>query len=109
MPADAGLTSKVLRAALAMGLPIFLGRIASGDRFLAHRHEADEVRRIFAADAVEMEGAAALWTARRMGMPMALLRIITDQAGSEAPSAFETFLDSASERLAGLIGKVLSS
>jgi adenosylhomocysteine nucleosidase len=56
-----------------------------------------------------MEGAAALWTAKRMGMPMVLLRAITDQAGSEAPIAFETFLDSASERLASLVGRVLSS
>lgn len=109
IPADAGLTSKVLRTALAMGLPIYLGRIASADRFLAQRNQADEVRRVFAADAVEMEGAAALWTARRMGMPMVLLRAITDQAGSEAPIAFETFLDSASERLASLVGRVLSS
>lgn len=109
IPADPGLTSKVLRTAQAMGLPIQLGRIASADRFLAHRGEAEEVRRVFAADAVEMEGAAALWTARRLGLPMALLRAITDQAGSEAPIAFETFLERASERLAGLIGKVLSS
>jgi adenosylhomocysteine nucleosidase len=56
-----------------------------------------------------MEGAAALWAAKRMGMPMALVRAITDQAGSEAPIAFETFLESASERLAALIGRVLSS
>ncbi len=109
IPADAGLTSKVLRTALGMGLPIHLGRIASADRFLAQRSEAEEVRRVFAADAVEMEGAAALWTAKRLGMPMALLRAITDQAGSEAPLAFETFLESASERLAQLIGKVLST
>lgn len=109
IPADAGLTSKVLRTAQAMGLPIQLGRIASADRFLAHRGEAEEVRRVFAADAVEMEGAAALWTAKRMGMPMALLRAITDQAGSEAPIAFETFLERASERLAQLISQVLSS
>ncbi|WP_027883136.1 5'-methylthioadenosine/S-adenosylhomocysteine nucleosidase [Meiothermus rufus] len=109
VPADVGLTSKVLRVALAMGLPIYLGRIASADRFLAHRGEAEEVRRIFAADAVEMEGAAALWTAKRMGLPMALLRAITDQAGSDAPVAFGAFLQTAAERLAGLIEEVLSS
>ncbi|GIW28671.1 MAG: 5'-methylthioadenosine/S-adenosylhomocysteine nucleosidase [Meiothermus sp.] len=109
IPADAGLTSKVLRTAQSLGLPIRLGRIASADRFLAHRNEAEEVRRVFAADAVEMEGAAALWTAKRLGLPMALLRAITDQAGSEAPIAFETFLEGASERLAQLIGQVLSS
>jgi len=109
IPADPGLTYKVLRTAQALNLPIHLGRVASADRFLAHRSEAEEVRRVFAADAVEMEGAAALWTAKRMGMPMALLRAITDQAGSEAPVAFETFLERASERLASLVGKVLGS
>ena len=108
IPADPGLTSRVMRTALAMGLPVYLGRIASGDRFLSNRDEAEEVRRVFAADAVEMEGAAALWTARRMGLPMALLRAITDQAGGEAPIAFEAFLESASERLASLVVRVLS-
>jgi len=109
IPADPGLTSKVLRTAQALKLPIYLGRIASADRFLAHRGEAEEVRRIFAADAVEMEGAAALWTAKRIGMPMALLRAITDQAGHDAPLAFEAFLESASERLATLVELVIQS
>ncbi len=67
------------------------------------------MRRIFAADAVEMEGAAALWTAKRIGMPMALLRAITDQADHDAPLAFEAFLESASERLATLVELVIQS
>ncbi len=109
VPADPALTSKVLRTAMAMGIPVFLGRIASADRFLADPAQAEEVRRVFAADAVEMEGAAALWVAKRMGMPMALLRAVTDEAGKEAPISFESFLEGASERLATLIERVLSS
>lgn len=108
IPADPALTSKVLRTAVAMGVSVFLGRIASADRFLADPKEAEEVRRVFGADAVEMEGAAALWVAKRMGMPMALLRAVTDEAGKEAPMSFETFLEGASERLAALIERVLS-
>lgn len=109
IPADPALTSKVLRTAVAMGVSVFLGRIASADRFLADPAQAEEVRRVFAADAVEMEGASALWVAKRMGMPMALLRAVTDEAGKEAPMSFDTFLEGASERLAMLIERVLSA
>ncbi|RDI96663.1 5'-methylthioadenosine/S-adenosylhomocysteine nucleosidase [Meiothermus sp. QL-1] len=107
IPADPVLTSRLARTATLMGLPVFLGRIASGDRFLADRAQAEEVRSIFGADAVEMEGAAALWTARRVGLPMALVRSITDQAGHDAPPAFEAFLQGAAERLAALMRRAL--
>lgn len=108
VPADPALTSKVLRIAMASGNSVFLGRIASADRFLANPLQAEEVRRVFEADAVEMEGAAALWTAKRMGMPMALLRAVTDEAGKEAPMSFESFLEAASQRLSALVAQVLS-
>ncbi|MCS7195519.1 MAG: 5'-methylthioadenosine/S-adenosylhomocysteine nucleosidase [Meiothermus sp.] len=108
IPADPVLTSRVLRAVLSMGLPVLLGRIGSADRFLADQAQAEEVRRVFGADAVEMEGAAALWTARRMGVPMALLRAITDFADGGSAGGFEAFLRSAAERLAGVMQRVLS-
>ncbi|MDX2007748.1 MAG: 5'-methylthioadenosine/S-adenosylhomocysteine nucleosidase [Meiothermus sp.] len=109
VPADAALTSKVMRSAQNLGVPLFLGRVASADRFLADPLVAAQVRAVFSADAVEMEGAAALWTARRMGMPMALIRAITDSAGQGAELSFEEFLETASVRLASLIKRILET
>jgi len=105
--ADAVLTARVLRIAVGLGLVVRPGRIATADRFLADPAEAARIREMFAADAVDMEGAAALWSAKRMGLPLALIRAITDSAGSQAPADFSAFLQIASEHLAALVTKVL--
>ncbi|MER3556320.1 MAG: S-adenosylhomocysteine nucleosidase, partial [Meiothermus sp.] len=78
-----------------------------GDRFLAHPADAARLREVFAADAVEMEGAAALWTAKGLALPMALVRTISDGADDDAHESFEMFLEQASERLAQVVRKVL--
>jgi adenosylhomocysteine nucleosidase len=105
--ADAELSTQLYRAALALNLPVHWGRVASGDRFLADPNEAQRLREVFAADAVEMEGAAALWTANRLGVPMALVRTISDGAGDEATVNFQEFLEVASRRLGELLARFL--
>ncbi len=84
-----------------------VGRVASGDRFVADPEQAAWIRTTFAADAVEMEGAAALWTARRFGVPAALLRAISDAAGGQARLDFEAFLVEGSERMAAVLARAL--
>ncbi|WP_157202682.1 5'-methylthioadenosine/adenosylhomocysteine nucleosidase [Calidithermus chliarophilus] len=105
--ADIDLSTRVYRAALELGFPVHWGRVASGDRFLAHPADAARLREVFAADAVEMEGAAALWTAKDLALPMALVRTISDGADDDAHESFEMFLEQASERLAQVVRKVL--
>jgi len=101
--ADTALSARVLRTAQGLGFPVHMGRVASADRLLTTPEEANALHTLFAADAAEMEGAAALWTARRMGLPMALVQIILeDQAWSEV-------LQTAYQRLAALVAKVLES
>jgi len=84
-----------------------VGRVASGDRFVADPELAAWIRTTFAADAVEMEGAAALWTARRFRVPAALLRVISDAAGKTARLDFETFLLEGSQRMAEVLARAL--
>ncbi len=84
-----------------------VGRVASGDRFVADPELAAWIRTTFAADAVEMEGAAALWVARRFGVPAALLRVISDAAGKTARLDFETFLLEGSQRMAEVLSRAL--
>jgi adenosylhomocysteine nucleosidase len=104
---DSELSTRVYRAALELGFPVHWGRVASGDRFLAHPADAARLRQLFAADAVEMEGAAALWTAKDLALPMALVRTISDGADDDAHESFELFLEQASQRLAQVVLKVL--
>jgi adenosylhomocysteine nucleosidase len=105
--ADPELSHRLYQTAVRLGFPVYWGRLASADRFLSDPNLARQVRQTFAADAVEMEGAAALWVARNLGLRLALVRAISDGAGEEASESFEVLLESASARLAALLVGVL--
>ena len=105
--ADAVLGSRVLRAAQALDFPARAGRIATADRLLADPDKAAQIRETFSADAADLEGAAALWSAKKTGMPLALVRAITSSVGDESPETSEALVETASKRLATLVAKVL--
>ncbi len=107
IPADEALSELLLKAAGVLGYTPLFGRVVSGDQFVAQGKLADNLRAEHRAVAVDMEGAAALWTARRLSLPMALLRVITDHADTSAPGAFVRFLDEASEHMAELLEQAL--
>jgi 5'-methylthioadenosine/S-adenosylhomocysteine nucleosidase len=89
-----------LEAAQALGYHARLGRVVTGDAFLANAEKAEWLRTNFAADAVEMEGAAALQVAHDHGIPMVLIRVISDSAGGDAALTYSEFLPRACERAA---------
>lgn len=89
-----------LEAARELGCHARLGRVVSGDTFLASAEKSQWLQNTFAADAVEMEGAAALQVAHDFGLPMVLLRVISDSANDEAALAYSDFLPKAAERAA---------
>lgn len=60
-PSDPALLARAEKAALALGLPFRRGVVATGDRFLAQREEAERLRALHGADAVEMEGPRPSW------------------------------------------------
>ena len=107
-PSDPGLLARAEAAARALGFPFRRGVVATGDRFLADPEEAGRLRTLHGADAVEMEGAAALMVAFRFRHPMALVRMVTDGAGEEAAWDFQAFLKAASRRL-GLLARALAA
>ncbi len=108
MPADRELADALHASAQRLGYHHVRGRVASGDKFVADPETARWIRETFAADAVEMEGAAALLAARKLGVPMALVRAVTDAADTAAPGAFEAFLVEVSQKLALLIEDTLA-
>ncbi len=103
VPADPRLSALLEEAAGAQ-----VGRVASGDRFVADEALARWIRETFRADAVEMEGAAALWTARRFRVPMALLRVVSDQATAGSDVDFALFLAEGSERMAAALERAVA-
>ena len=82
----------LLSAAGSLGLNARLGRIASGDKFIASGEDKERIVSDFSADACEMEGCAIAQTAYVNGTPFAVVRAISDSADGEATMDYPTFL-----------------
>ena len=82
----------LLESAKAAGLNARLGRIASGDKFIASKEDKDRIIADFAADACEMEGCAIAQVAFINKTPFAVVRAISDSADGEATMDYPTFL-----------------
>jgi 5'-methylthioadenosine/S-adenosylhomocysteine nucleosidase len=104
---DARGSQLALEAGERLGYQTKLGRIVSGDSFLADAAKAAWLRETFNADAVEMEGAAALQVADDHGVPMVLIRVISDGAGDDAAHTYTNFMEAAAERAAQVVASFL--
>ncbi|WP_374673977.1 5'-methylthioadenosine/adenosylhomocysteine nucleosidase [Ideonella sp.] len=114
-PADAGFTDAVQRASIAtlqahQEVAAFVGRtprvhrglVLSGDRFVATAAEGTALReRLPDALAVEMEGAAVAQVCHAFGVPLAVVRSISDRADDAAHLDFPAFL----RQVAGPLGR----
>ncbi len=74
-----------------------IGRVASGDQFVANAEQKSRIIAITGAMCTEMEGAAIAQTAYRNGVPFVIVRAISDKADDSAEMDYPTF-----ERLAAL-------
>ena len=69
------------------------GLLISGDRFVSASAESQALRRMFPeALAVEMEGAAVAQVCFDFGVPLAVLRTISDRADDAAHADFKRFI-----------------
>lgn len=78
-------------------------RLATGDRLILEDGERDELARH--ADLVDMEGYAVAATCRRFGMPVWLVKAVSDNADGEAAMTFHQTLELCSHRLAAWAGQ----
>lgn len=77
-----------------------IGRIASGDKFVAEKALKENIIAITGALCTEMEGTAIAQTAYRNGIPFAILRAISDKADDSAEMDYPTFERIAAHRCA---------
>ena len=82
----------LINSAKSLGLNARLGRIASGDKFIASKEDKDRIIADFGADACEMEGCAIAQVAFINKTPFAVVRAISDSADGEATMDYPTFL-----------------
>lgn len=96
--ADSRACEILVQTARSLGLNVKLGRIATGDKFIASKEEKDRIASDFGADGCEMEGCAVAQTAFVNGVPFAVVRAISDSADGEATMDYPTFLPIAAKR-----------
>ena len=77
-----------------------VGRIASGDKFVAEKAVKDAIIAATQGLCTEMEGAAIAQTAYRNGVPFVILRAISDKADDSAQMDYPTFERIAAHRCA---------
>ncbi len=106
-PADAELIEKALQAAKTLDSgTAMVGRIASGDQFIAEKTIKEKVIENTGALCTEMEGAAIAHTAWRNGVPFVIIRAISDKADNSAEMDFPTFEAIAAKSCAALTQKL---
>ena len=79
-----------------------MGRVASGDQFVASKELKEKIISITEALCTEMEGAAIAQTAYRNGVPFVILRAISDKADDSAEMDYPTFEKIAAHRCAAV-------
>ena len=77
-----------------------IGRIASGDQFVASKELKEKIIATTQGLCTEMEGAAIAQTAYRNGLPFVILRAISDKADDSAEMDYPTFERIAAHRCA---------
>ena len=77
-----------------------MGRVASGDQFVAEKALKEKIIAITGGLCTEMEGAAIAQTAYRNGLPFVILRAISDKADDSAEMDYPTFEKIAAHRCA---------
>lgn len=90
------------------GPRVVVGRVASGDAFVADAGRAAGIRRRFDAACAEMEGAACAQVCYRWGTPFVIVRSISDSADHGADVDFRRFTELAARRAEAIVTGVLA-
>ena len=79
-----------------------IGRVASGDQFVAVKELKEKIISVTGALCTEMEGAAIAHAASRNGVPFVIIRAISDKADDSAEMDYPTFERIAAHRCAAV-------
>ena len=79
-----------------------IGRVASGDQFVAEKQQKEKIISVTGALCTEMEGTAIAHAAYRNGVPFVIIRAISDKADDSAEMDYPTFERIAAHRCAAV-------
>ncbi len=95
--------------ALAKGIVLQEGIIATGDQFICDASKKEWIGKTFNADALEMEGASVAVVCDALSVPFCILRAISDAADMDAGFSFDTFLESSAKQSASFMVSILDA
>ena len=93
---------------LADGPRVLLGRVLSGDQFIADRELVTRLHSELGGACVEMEGAAVAQVCAMNGLPFVVIRSMSDKADGSADVNFLEFTKLASLRSSELVERLLA-
>ena len=106
-PADEKLIHQAQAAAEKLGLHYLIGRIVTGDQFIAKAEKKEWLIQQFAGDCTEMEGGAVAHVCTVNKVPFVIIRAISDGASDGAPMQYEEFVKLAAGRAMNIIKEIL--
>ena len=84
------------------------GLIITGDKFIHDKTDKEALKKLFPdALAVEMEGCAVAQVCQMNGVPLAVLRCITDMADDDAEESYKEFERRSAEKSAEIIAETI--
>ena len=86
-----------------------IGRVATGDQFVAEKALKEKIIQNTGAYCTEMEGAAIAHTAWKNGVPFVIIRAISDKADDSAQMDYPTFEAQAAQRCAQVTKEMAKS
>lgn len=107
-PADPVMADAAERLCKTQGVNCRRGRIVSGDQFIAEKAEKEAILAHVGGICTEMEGAAIAHAAYRNGIPVLVLRAISDKADDSAEMDYPTFERMAAENSARLVEALIA-
>lgn len=102
--ADSDLINKISKAADKMEWLINKGLIVTGDSFIANSDKISDIKGNFPEALVtEMEGTAVAQTCYQFGVPVIVVRALSDTSDEKASVSFEEFIEHAGKKSAEMV------
>ena len=86
---------------------VLMGRILSGDQFINSETVRQRLHGDFAAQAVEMEGAAVAQVGALLGLPVVVVRCLSDLAGADSHFDFPRFVAAVAPGAATVLRRII--
>jgi adenosylhomocysteine nucleosidase len=91
------------------GPKVKVGKVLSGDQFIADRDLVENYSELFKGTCIEMEGSAVAQAAFLNEIPFVIIRSISDKANGEAPASFAEFTALAAKRSSDMVESIIES